>query len=83
MKGCVMVTICESAYTNIFMGKFEKLHIYLYLRNFPTFYCQVIGNIYFLWSRNKSEPIKIIDNLNKTHPTIKFEFTYSIPTLLS
>ena len=31
----------------------------------------------FLWSETKSEPIKFIDNLNKKHPTINFEFTYS------
>ena len=31
MKGCAMDTICTTAYANIFMGKFEKLHIYPYL----------------------------------------------------
>ena len=37
-KGCAMSTICAALYANIFMGKFEKLHIYPYIRNFSTFY---------------------------------------------
>ena len=34
-KGCAMCTICALAYGNIFLGKFEKLHIYPYLKT-PT-----------------------------------------------
>ena len=77
MKGCAKSTVCESMYANIFMGKFEKLHIYPYVRNCSTFYRRIIDNISFLWNGTKSKPIKFIDNLNKKHPTIKLEFTYS------
>ena len=38
-KGCAVDTICTPAYANIFMGKFEKLQVCPYLRNFSTFYC--------------------------------------------
>ena len=31
-KGCAIGTICTPAYANIFMEKFEKLHIYSYLK---------------------------------------------------
>ena len=67
-KSCVMVTICAPAHANIFMGKFEKLHIYPYLRNFSTFYCRFIDDTFFLW--NGTEP-------ELKNPTMKFEFTHS------
>ena len=37
-KVCAVDTICAPAYANIFMGKFEKLRVYPYFRNFSTFY---------------------------------------------
>ena len=33
--------------------------------------------MFFLWNGTESELIKSIYNLNKKHPTMKFEFTYS------
>ena len=47
------------------------------LRNFSTFYCRFIDDIFFLWNGTEAEVIKIIHNLNKKHSTIKFEFTDS------
>ena len=70
-----MGIICAPAYANIFMGKFEKLHIYPYDRSFLTFYCRFIDNISFLWNGTESELVKFIDSLNQKHPTVKFEFT--------
>ena len=67
-KSCAMGTICAPAYANIFMGKFEKLHIYPYLRNFSTFYCRFIDDTFFLCNGTESE---------LKNPTMKFEFTYS------
>ena len=65
------------AYGDIFMTKFEKLHIYPYLRNFSVFYSQFIDDIFFLWNGTEFELIKFIDNLNQKHPTIRFQFTCS------
>ena len=76
-KGCAMGTIWAPAYANIFMGKFDRLHIYHYLRNFSTFYCRFIDDIFFLWNGTESELIKFIDIINQNYPTIKFEFIYS------
>ena len=59
------------------MGKFENLHIYPYLRNFSTFYCQFIDDIFFLWNETESKLINFTDDLNQKHPIIKFEFAYS------
>ena len=51
--------------------------IYPYLRNFSTFYCQFIDDIFFLWNGTESELIKFIDYLHQKHPIIKLELTYS------
>ena len=72
-----MGTICESAYANIFL---ENLKNYIFTPTLDIFqhFTVKLQTIYiFLWSETKSEPIKFIDNLNKKHPTINFEFTYS------
>ena len=76
-KACAMVTICTPAYAKILVGKFEKLHIHAYLGNFSTFYYRLIYDIFLLWNGTESELIKFIANLNRKHPTIKFEFIYS------
>ena len=76
-KAYAMGTTCTPAYAKIFVGKFEKLHIYPYLRNFSTFYCRLIDHIFLLWNGTEYELIKFIANLKQKHPTIKFEFTYS------
>ena len=71
-----MGTICALANANIFLGKFEKLHIHLYLRNFSAFYCGFIDDTFLLLNGTESELTKFMDNLNQKHPTTKFEFTY-------
>ena len=48
-----------------------------YLRNFSTFYCRYIDDIFFLWNGTESELIKFIASPDQKHPTIKFEFIYS------
>ena len=59
---CDMGKICAPAYANIFMGKFEKLHIYPYLKNFLTFSCRFIDDILFLSNGTESELINFIHN---------------------
>ena len=52
-KGCAMGTIYALPYANGFIGKFGKLHIYPYIRNIPTFYCEFIDNILSLMEQNR------------------------------
>ena len=52
-KGCAMGTIYALPYANGFIGKFGKLHIYPYIRNIPTFYCEFIDNIISLMDQNR------------------------------
>ena len=58
LKDCAMDTIRAPTCANIFMGQFEKLHIYPYFRNFSLFYCRFIDDIFFLWNGTESELIK-------------------------
>ena len=59
---CDMGKICAPAYANIFMGKFEKLHIYPYFKIFLTFSCRFIDDILFLSNGTESELINFIHN---------------------
>ena len=68
-----MGTIRATTYANIFMGKFEKVRIYSYVRNISKFCCKFIDKIFFLWYKLNWYVIFF----NKRYPTIKFEFTYS------
>ena len=77
VKGCAMRTICAPAYANIFMGKFEKPHIYSYIRNIWAFHCRFIDNIFFLWNGKESELIEFKGSLNIKQTIIKPEFTHS------
>ena len=70
-KGCAIGTICAPVYANLFMGKLEKLHIYSYAKNFSTFYCRFIGDIFFLWNGTKSELIKFIEKHILTKNTLQ------------
>ena len=78
-----MVTICAPAFANILMVKFEKLHIYPYLRNLSTVCCQFMDDVFLLWNGTESELIKFIDNPNKKHPKKSLNLLTPEPALLS
>ena len=72
-----MGTICAPNYANIFMGKFEKTYIYLYINKFSNFYCRFIDDIFFIWNGTVIQLHEFIKKLNNCHPTIKFDFKFS------
>ena len=76
-NGYAMSAICATGYVNIFICKLEKLHICFYIRNISTLYCRFICDIFFIWNGAESELIEFLGNLNKKHPSLKFEFTCS------
>ena len=82
-KGCAMDTICALGYANIFMGKFEKLHIYPYLRSFSAFHGRFIDDVFFSLNGTESELIKFIDNLNQNIPQYSLNPPIPEPALLS
>ena len=65
-----MGTICAPLYVNIFMAQFEAKYIYPYiLRN--------IDDIFMIWNGTKEKLILFIDELNKIHKNIKFDYKIS------
>ena len=72
-----MGTICAPNYANIFIGKFEKNFIYLWIQTFSHFYCRFIDDILLLWNGRETQLLDFITRLNSRHPTIKFDFKYS------
>ena len=76
-QGVAMGTICAPSYANIFLGFFESTHIYPYIRGKCHLYTRFIDDIFMLWRGTENELLEFVNNLNKTHPTIKFELKYS------
>ena len=68
-----MGTICAPAYANIFMAKFEKQNINLYIKNKSLLYLQYIHDILMIWTGTKQELVAFLENLNSKHKTIKFK----------
>ena len=72
-----MGTIVVQNYGNIFMGKFEKAYIYLYINLFSNFYCRFIDDIFYIWNGTVTQLQELIKELNDRHSTIKFDFNNS------
>ena len=76
-KGCAMGTICAPSYTNIFIDHFEKKLIYSFIKGFLLIYLRFIGYIFFIWTGNKKDLMKILNDLNTKRESIKFEYQIS------
>ena len=80
IKGCAMDTICVPGYTNIFMANFEWKYIYLYypyIKDKTKTFLRFIDNLFMIWTCSEQELLDFMSDLNKKHPSIKFEFKYS------
>ena len=77
VMGCAMGTICAPAYANIFMAKFETKHIYPYIKDKALLFLRYIDDIFMIWNGTKEELISFIEELNKKHKTIKFDYKIS------
>ena len=72
-----MGTKCAVIYANLFMSYFEETYIYHLLTNKCPFYKRFIDDIFLLWNGTLDELEKFLEQLNKLHPTIKFDAKYS------
>ena len=77
INGVSMGTKCAPTYATLFMGKFEQIHILPRLGELASLYCRFIDDIFFLWKGTEDELLKIIEEINTVHATIKFDFAYS------
>ena len=55
IKGCAMGTICATSYANIFMGKFESIHIHRYIGDKAITFLRYIDDLFFIWKGTKGE----------------------------
>ena len=76
-KGCAMGTKCAPTYANIFMGKFENTHIYPRISNKTRIFLRYMDDLFFVWKGTEQELKHFLEEINKVHPTIKFDFKYS------
>ena len=53
-------------------------HIFIRISEIKTItYLRYIGDLFFIWKRTKEKLLSFIEDLNKKHPSIKFNFKYS------
>ena len=76
-KGCVMGTICAPSYANIFMDHFELKYIYPLIEGKSLTYFRYIDDIFLIRIGTKNELHQFFKDLNKKHPTIKFDHKVS------
>ena len=76
-RGCAMGTICAPSYANIFMEHFEKTHIYPLIENKTKLYLRYIDDIIMIWTGSENELFNFLNDLNKKHRSIKFDYKYS------
>ena len=72
-----MGTICAPTYANIFMSEFEERHIYLLIKNKSGSYLRIIDDIFMVWTKSVNELKSFINEINKNHHSIKFDFKFS------
>ena len=73
-KGCAMGTICAPSYANIFMDHFEKKLIYPFIKGLSLIYLRFIDDIFFIWTGNKKDLMKFLNDLNTKDESIKFQY---------
>ena len=74
IKDCAMGTICAPSYGKIFMDHFERKFIYPFIKTFSLMFLRFIDDIFFIWTGNKTNLEKLLNELNTKHPSVKFEY---------
>ena len=78
INDCSISTKCaHPPYACLFMEWFENLNILPKIRNYITIYVRFIDDIFFVWRGSERELLEFFEEINKTHPTIKFDCQYS------
>ena len=77
MKGSAMGAKCSGSYSDLFMGRFEGLHIYPRINNKHNLYTRYKDNIFLIWTDGEASLKKFFDEINSIHPSIKFDCHYS------
>ena len=72
-----MGTVYAPIYANIFMARFEQKHIYPFIKGKVDFYLRHIDGTFFIWKSTEEELKNFFKEINKKHPSIKFDQKYS------
>ena len=75
IKGCAINTICTPSYAN--MDHFEKKYMYPFFQELSLIYLLFIYVIFFILTGTKEQLTNCLNNLNKKHNSIKFEYKIS------
>ena len=75
-SGTAMGTKLAPSYANLFMTKFEQIHVYTYHLQ-PTLWKRFIDDIFLIWPHDMDSLLKFVQHLNTVHPRIKFTSTIS------
>ena len=59
------------------MAKFEQKRIYPFIKGKADLYLRYIDDIFFIWRGREEEPKNFFIEINKKHPSIKFDQKYS------
>ena len=59
------------------MDHFEKILIYPYIKEFSLIYLRFIDDIFFIWTGNKKDLMKFLNELNTKHDSSKSEYQIS------
>ena len=70
-SGTTMGTKLAPSYANLFMTKFEQIHVYTYHLQ-PTLWKRFIDDIFMKWPHGMNSLLEFIQHLNIVYPTIKF-----------
>ena len=81
LSGVAMGTKCAVIYANLFMSHFEETYIYDLIRNKCNFYKRFIDDIFIIWNGTHDELKAFVEQLNKLHPTIKFDAKYTTDSI--
>ena len=74
---CAKGTLCAPAHANIFMAQFEAKHIYPYIHDKALSFLRYIDDIFMIWNGTTRELILFIDDRNKKHKNLKFDYKIS------
>ena len=77
IRSCAMGTACATSYANIFMARFEQKYIHPFIKGKVDLYLRYIDDIFFIWKGTEEELKNFFNEINKKHPSIKFDQKYS------
>ena len=64
-------------HANIFPSEFEEKYIYPLIKNKSSSYLRFIDDIFMVWNKSENQLKSFINEINKKHHSIKFDFKFS------